>query len=82
MKCVVTPIRGPFTLAYALKTEVVPLPVLPLNETEYQDVVKILEYYEQLFHRIKEKAGSTQDHLQAGGDQLTAERFRYYFLLY
>lgn len=72
------PIKGPYTDAYCTKTTVIPLPVLHLNEQHYSDVVKILDYYEQLYHNICDKAGvqvQPDSSITIGGDQLTRERF-------
>ena len=61
-----------------VKTKVVPLEVLPLNEMYYQDDVEILLYYEKLVRKMHQQAGIplTANHqYQIGGDQLTRERF-------
>ena len=57
------------------QTQVFPLPVLPHNEQYYQDVVKILEFYENLFQNMSANDEMTQRSLHIGGDQLTRERF-------
>ena len=54
------------------KTQVVPLPVLQLNEQYDKDTVKILEYYQGL---VKELPLQTAEPIHIGGDQLTRERF-------
>lgn len=81
-KSVPSLISGPDSTMYNHETVVVPLPVLPFNETSYQDDVKILDYYEDLVKKLIEKADlpdSTSIHV--GGDQLTRERFSYAMLL-
>ena len=75
LKEAIKPITGPYTKLYACKTEVVELPVWEHNEMEYASVVKILEKYEQLFHRLQ----CEQDHMGIGGDLLTCVRFRFVF---
>lgn len=59
------------------ETTVIPLPVLYKNEQRYNDVVDILEFYEQL---VLDVCHSTQKDeadffVHIGGDQLTRERF-------
>jgi hypothetical protein len=52
--------------------------VLPLNEQEYGDVVKILKTYVSDMENIYVDAGYTTENMpnvQIGGDQLTRERF-------
>ena len=71
----VHPIKGPYTEVYTTKTTVIPLPVMNLNEQHYGDVVQILEFYEELYHKICKKAGVPHDKIVIGGDQLTRERF-------
>lgn len=80
MSCVIKPITGPYTAAYAVKTAVMPLTVMAKNETCYADVVDILTEYEAIFHRVvaKSKVENVQDHMAIGGDLLTVSRFRYY----
>ena len=67
----VSPIKGPYTEVYTTKTTVIPLPVLNLNEQYYGDVIKILEFYEELYHKICDKAGCPHETIVIGGDQLT-----------
>ena len=59
------------------QTQVVPLPVLPCDEKEYTDVVKILEMYENIAQEIEAAADPKTPGLKIhiGGDQLTRERF-------
>ena len=57
---------------FCAKTQVVPLPVLPLNEQYDKDTVKILEYYQGL---VKELPLQSDEPIHIGGDQLTRERF-------
>jgi hypothetical protein len=60
-----------------VKSKVIPLPVLHLNEQRYDDVVQILDYYESLMTECAEAAGEDVENLRVhiGGDQLTRERF-------
>ena len=61
-----------------MKTTVIPLEVLPLNEQYYGDDVEILLYYEKLIRQIHNEAciPLTAEHqYQIGGDQLTWARF-------
>ena len=61
-----------------MKTTVIPLEVLPLNEQYYGDDVEILLYYEKLIRQIHNEAGiplTAEHQYQIGGDQLTRERF-------
>lgn len=60
------------------KPKVVRLPTLPYHEQKYQDVVKILEYYEQLVGELQNQAqipAEERGQFHIGGDQLTRERF-------
>ena len=59
------------------KSKVIPLAVLFENEQYYQDVVKILAYYEKFITESCEKLGHNIENVQIhiGGDQLTRERF-------
>lgn len=51
------------------------LPVQPLNEQYYTDVVKILDSYQEFVTEINEKSEISFNSIQIGGDQLTRERF-------
>jgi hypothetical protein len=42
----------------ARKNTIVPLPVLPLNEQKYSDVVQILDHYEDTISNFFEEAAS------------------------
>ena len=59
------------------KSTVIPLPVLFKNEQYTQDVVKIMEFYEDCLNDAHQKAGIDFDnkHIHIGGDQLTRIRF-------
>ena len=59
----------------ARKNTIVPLPVLPLNEQKYSDVVQILDHYEDTISNFFEEAASTVQKVHVGGDLLTRERF-------
>ena len=55
---------------------------LPFNEQKYQDVVKILEWYQQLAERIIRESGVDKSiKFQIGGDQVTRERVTCILLL-
>ena len=67
-----------FTHLLTSKTNVIPLHVLPYNEMQYGDVVRILNEYIIKMEKIYEQAGISKDDIpsiQIGGDQLTRERF-------
>ncbi len=57
------------------KTAIYPQHVLPLNEQQYGDVVKILEIYVGDMETIYKDAEVDMPMIQIGGDQLTRERF-------
>ena len=59
----------------ARKNTIVPLPVLPLNEQKYSDVVQILDHYEDTISHFFEEAASPVQKVHVGGDLLTRERF-------
>ena len=62
----------------AKKTQVIPMPVLPLNEQYYQDVVHILDSYESTIQKLIQDGGLPEHiKIHIGGDQLTRERFSY-----
>ncbi|CAC5417451.1 unnamed protein product [Mytilus coruscus] len=64
--------------AFAKQTTVIPLETKPLNEQKYEDVVKILEHYENVIDELHQKANvdlKDEDCFHIGGDQLTRERF-------
>lgn len=63
----------PEVVRYKNKTLV--LPVLPLNEQSYSDVVQILDNYGEIVDQIKDMSGVEIKSVQIGGDQLTWERF-------
>lgn len=63
----------PEVVKYKNKTLV--LPVLPLNEQSYCDVVQILDSYGEIVDQIKDMSGVEIKSVQIGGDQLTRERF-------
>ena len=61
-----------------MKTKVIRLPAWPLNEQKYQDVVKILEHYQNIVEDTYKEAEVdpvNQKKVHIGGDQLTRERF-------
>jgi hypothetical protein len=58
----------------ARKNTIVPLPVLPLNEQKYSDVVQILDHYEDTISHFFEEAASPVQKVHVGGDLLTRER--------
>ena len=67
-----------FTHLLTSKTNVIPLHVLPYNEMQYGDVVRILNEYIIKMESIYEQAAISKDSMpsiQIGGDQLTRERF-------
>ncbi|XP_070581644.1 uncharacterized protein [Ptychodera flava] len=72
-------IQGQYSKALARTSKVIPLPVLvDCNEQNYNDAVRILDFYEDTVNDIYEQAGlSANDHasVHIGGDQLTRERF-------
>ena len=72
-----TYISNPVSENLKLKSKVIPLPVLMKNEQKYQDVVHILDHYQDLIDRATESAGLEPGslHVHIGGDQLTRERF-------
>ena len=72
--CIPVDISTKESNSFNKKTEVYPLPVLPLNEQQYQDVVKILDHYEELIKHIKSQL-EIEDMTVQVGDQLTRERF-------
>ena len=57
------------------KTPVIRLPAWPLNEQNYQDVVKILDGYQKIVDEVYSKADVSVEPVHIGGDQLTRERF-------
>ena len=59
------------------KNKVIPLPVLHLNEQKYDDVVQIMDFYEDLLVKCYREAGLdfSNGTVHIGGDQLTRERF-------
>ena len=57
------------------RSKVIPLPVLYCNEQKYEDVVKIMDFYENMLHECHEKADKELNSIHIGGDQLTRERF-------
>ncbi|CAC5424882.1 unnamed protein product [Mytilus coruscus] len=64
--------------AFAKQTTVIPLETKPLNEQKYEDVVKILEHYENVIDELHQKANADlkdEDCFHIDGDQLTRERF-------
>jgi hypothetical protein len=72
IKNIITP-ECPDVVKYQNKTLV--LPVLPLNEQSYSDVVQILDSYEETVDQIRDLSGVEIKSVQIGGDQLTRERF-------
>ncbi len=82
VKSVPDTLEGPETHLLKAKTEVIPLPVLPFNESCYQDDVKILDYYEDVVKKLKNRVEGMKDdtRIQIGGDQLTRERFSHAML--
>ena len=70
-KCIPVDISTKESNSFNKKTEVYPLPLLPLNEQQYQDVVKILDHYEELIKHIKSQLEIKDMTVQVGGDQLT-----------
>ncbi|XP_062587879.1 uncharacterized protein LOC134249562 [Saccostrea cucullata] len=71
-------ILGQYSHYYKQKNVVMPSKVLPLNEQNYADCVKILSEYEDTLENIFRQAGIDLDHarpIHIGGDQLTRERF-------
>jgi hypothetical protein len=66
-----------FTHLLTRITKVVPLHLLPLNEMEIGDVVKILSVYIDFIEDVYQEAGISKGDIpsiQIGGDQLTRER--------
>ena len=59
------------------QNEVIPLPVLFENEQKYDNVVVILDAYEELIRKVHERAEVPMPDIRihVGGDQLTRERF-------
>ena len=68
-------ITGKFSEQLAARSDVIPLPVLFLNEQKYQDVVQIMDHYEDMIQEIYTEAGKHLPKIHVGGDQLTRERF-------
>lgn len=68
-------ISNPCSEALKNKNVVIPLPVLFENEQKYSDVVKILDFYEEVVSDVYAKAGRNTEKVHIGGDQLTRERF-------
>lgn len=62
---------------FSEKNKVIPLPVLHLNEQKYNEVVQIMDFYEEFLSKCHKEAGlDFQDkRILIGGDQLTRERF-------
>lgn len=60
-----------------LKNKVIPLPVLHLNEQKYDEVVQIMDYYENFLSNCYDGAelDFRNQKIHVGGDQLTRERF-------
>ena len=60
-----------------VKNKVIPLPVLHFNEQKYDEVVQIMDYYEDFLDKCYTAAdldvGTKKVHI--GGDQLTRDRF-------
>lgn len=70
-----TDIRSEYPDIIQKKNGSILLPVQPLNEQCYSDVVKILDSYQEFVTEINEKSETSFDSIQIGGDQLTRERF-------
>ena len=70
-------ITGPMSDQLVNKSKVITLPVLFKNEQRYDDVVDILQMYENEIREVYNKAGKDGDDYKVhiGGDQLTRERF-------
>ncbi|XP_006814411.1 uncharacterized protein LOC102801398 [Saccoglossus kowalevskii] len=72
-------LTGRFSKELAVKSKVVPLPVLVnCNEQDYNHVVRILDFYEETLNQIYTKAEISYDDnvtVHIGGDQLTRDRF-------
>jgi hypothetical protein len=63
--------------AIVKKDEIHNVHVLPWNEQKYQDMIMILQEYEDFVESVFAKAGKTVDNctrIHVGGDQLTRER--------
>ena len=56
------------------KSDVIPLPVLCLNEQKYQDSVQIMDHYKDMIQEIYTEAGKHLPKIHVGGDQLTRKR--------
>ncbi|XP_071153480.1 uncharacterized protein [Mytilus edulis] len=77
-KLITKQIVGQYSEQLKKKNKVFPLPVLHLNEQKYDDVVQIMDYYENFLSDTYEKAGldfNNNTHVHCGGDQLTRERY-------
>lgn len=57
------------------ETQVIPLPVLYLNEQVNSDVIKIMCWYSDVVEDVYRKAGVEMKSVHIGGDQLTRVRF-------
>jgi hypothetical protein len=71
-------ILGQYSYDCKQKNSVMPTKVLPLNEQNYSDCVKILIDYEDCLDNVFTQAGQDLDATRSvhiGGDQLTRERF-------
>ncbi|CAG2251735.1 unnamed protein product [Mytilus edulis] len=70
--------HGTLTEELKTKNKVIPLPVLHYNEQKYDEVVKILDFYESFLRESFGKANIDYNDtvkVLIGGDQLTRERF-------
>ena len=61
----------------SMKNKVIPLPVLHYNEQKYDEVVQIMDYYEDFLDKCYTEAGLdiSCEQVHIGGDQLTRDRF-------
>ena len=64
-------IKGPYSEQLREPNKVVPLPILYCNEQKYDDVVKIMDFYEQYVDDAYKAAEVQKPKVHTGGDQLT-----------